>query len=72
MICGPGELKVWETTHNSFHYSARTVNIISGFREAREAERTEALAGAVYVSVDAKREPKPYACTYNVSHGCME
>ena len=41
------------------------------FREAHEAERTEALAGAVCVSVDAKREPKPYACTYNVSHGCM-
>ena len=45
---------------------------LTSFREAREAERTEALAGAVCMSVDAKREPKPYACTYNVSHGCME
>ena len=40
MFGRPGELKVWETT-DSFHYFGRQ-------------ESTEALAGAVPVSVDAK------------------
>ena len=67
MICGPGELKVWEATH-------RTVSIIlreqfTLFREAWEAERTEALAGAVLVSVTPGHKLNG---TYNVSHGCME
>ena len=44
MFGRPGELKVWETTDNSFHYFGR---------HGRQ-ESTEALAGAVSVSVDAK------------------